>query len=109
MITFTQFDEMSGPGHDIEIVNPDMVTRLRAQADSLNRYQIAAQLADAVTAAADAAHTCRWQEQLYGQASPDAIVDHEYYDEMVSAWTLIAAEHQLMNLDTLFAHDGSVH
>lgn len=109
MFAFAQFDEMSGHSQDIDIVNPAMVNRLRAQADNLDRYQIAAQLSDAVAAAADAARTCRWQAQASGEASPDAIVDQEYYDDLVSAWTLIAAENQLMNLDTLFAYDGSVH
>ncbi len=92
MITFTLIDEMSEPGRDIEIVNPALVCRLRAEAEMLEPHEIAALLADAILAAALAAHTRRWQEQLYSEASPDAIVDHEYRDEIVCAWTLIAVE-----------------
>jgi hypothetical protein len=109
MFTHTQFDAVSGFSHDIEAVNPAMVSRLRAQAASLDRYQIAAQFADSVTAAADAAHTRRWQEQCYGEASPDAIVDQEYYDELVTAWSLIAVEHQLISPETILLNDGSLH
>lgn len=90
------FDDMVLSGQDIEAVNPAMVGRLRTQAASLDRYEIANQLADAVTLAAAAAHTRRWQEQLYGQASPDAIVDDEYHNELVAVWSLIAAENHIV-------------
>jgi hypothetical protein len=109
MFNLTSFDEIAEITGGIETTNPCMVARIRRTADGLNRHEIAARLADAITDAADAAHTRRWQEQAYGQASPDAIVDMEYHDDLVLAWTLVAAENQPMNLATLFAHDGSVH
>lgn len=109
MLAFTQLDAMSGSAHDIETLNPAMVSRLRAQAARLDHYQIAVHLADAIAAATDAAHISRWQEHAYGEASPEAMVDQEYHDDLVSAWTLIAAEHQLVNLDVLFADDRSFH
>ena len=42
-------------------------------------------------------------------ASADAIVDCEYQDELAAAWSLVAAEHQLISPETIIAHDGSVH
>ena len=71
--------------------------------------QIAARLADAITDAADAAHTRAFEEAQFGEASADAIVDCEYYDDLAAAWSLVASEHQLINPDAIFAHDGSVH
>src|SRR3546814_14193778 len=83
-----------------------MVARIRRVADTLNRYEIAARLADAITDAADAAHTRAFEEAQFGEASADAIVDCEYYDDLAAAWSLVASEHQLINPDAIFAHDG---
>src|SRR3546814_10120282 len=72
-----------------------MVARIRRVADTLNRYEIAARLADAITDAADAVHTRAFEEAQFGEASADAIVDCEYYDDLAAAWSLVASEHQL--------------
>lgn len=109
MFNLASFDEIAGIGHSIEITNPAMVARIRRAADTLNRYEIAARLADAITEAADAAHTRAFEEAQFGEASADAIVDCEYYDDLAATWSLVASEHQLINPDAIFAHDGSVH
>jgi len=109
MYNLTHFDELAGPGHGIEAINPGMVARIRAQAAGLDPYQIAARLADAVTNAADAAHSRSWEESQFGDASPDAIVDQEYYEELASAWSLVAIEHQLISPETIMAHHASLH
>src|SRR3546814_9475348 len=85
MFTRESFDEIAGIGHIIEITNPAMVARIRRVADTLNRYEIAARLADAITDAADAAHTRAFEEAQFGEASADAIVDCEYYDDLAAA------------------------
>src|SRR3546814_13881235 len=82
MFTLASFDEIAGIGHSIEITNPAMVARIRRVADTLNRYEIAARLADAITDAADAAHTRAFEEAQFGEASADAIVHCEYYDDL---------------------------
>ena len=64
---------------------------------------------EAITEAADAAHTRDFEDAQFGEASADAIVDCEYYDELAAAWSLVAAEHQLITPEILIAHDGSVH
>lgn len=107
MFNLASFDEIAGIAHGIEITNPGMVGRIRRAADTVSRYEIAARLAQAITEAADAAHTRAFEEAQFGQASADAIVDQEYYGELAAAWSLVASEHQLMGED--FADDGSVH
>jgi hypothetical protein len=109
MFNISNFDEIAGVSHGIEAINPCMVARLRRAADSLNRYEISARLADAVTEAADAAHTRAWEEAQFGEASADTIVDCEYFDELAAAWSLVAIEHQLIDPETILLADGSVH
>jgi hypothetical protein len=105
----TSFDEIVGIARGIEIVNPSMVDRIRRAANHLNRYEIAARLAQAITEAADAAHARAFAEVHFGEASADANVDAEYYDDLAAAWSLVASEHQLISPDVLFTQDGSVH
>lgn len=109
MFHLTSFDEITGIAYGVEIANPAMVARIRAAADTLNRYEIAVRLAQAITEAADAAHIRAFEEAQFGEASADAIVDQEYYDDLAAAWSLVAAEHQLITPETILAHDGSVH
>lgn len=109
MFTHASFDEIAGVAYGIEFTNPGMVDRIRRAADALNRYEIAARLAQAITEAADAAHTRAFEEAQFGEASADAIVDQEYYDDLAATWSLVASEHQLISLDAIFSHDGSVH
>ncbi len=109
MYHLASFDEIAGVAHGIEVTNPWLVERIRRAADSLNRYEIAARLAQAITEAADAAHVRAFELDQFGEASADAIVDCEYQDELAAAWSLVAAEHQLITPETIHAHDGSVH
>ena len=55
MFHLATFDEIAGIAHGIETTNPAMVDRIRRAADRLNRYEIAARLAQAIAEAADAA------------------------------------------------------
>ena len=108
MFTSSTFTQIAGIAHGIEATNPGMLARIRRAADALNAHEIIARLSQAVTEAADAAHARSWEETQFGEASADAIVDEEYYDELAAAWSLVAAEHQLVTPDIL-GHDGSFH
>lgn len=109
MLQFRPFDAMPDIVDGIELNNPAMVERVRRAAEKLSPYEISAHLANAITSAADAAHTRAWEETHYGEASADAIVDAEYHDELAAAWSLIAAEHHLLAPDIYFALNGSMH
>ncbi|RVT38675.1 hypothetical protein [Sphingobium algorifonticola] len=109
MFQFAQFDEIAGIAHGIEITNPAMVARIRRAADSLKPHEIAAYLASAITEAADAAHARAYEEDLFGEASADAIVDAEYHDELAEAWSLVASEHQIASFASLGIRDGAIH
>ncbi|WP_337847788.1 hypothetical protein [Sphingomonas sp.] len=109
MFPFANFAEIAGVSHGIEAINPAMVARIRRAADNLTPYEISARLAGAITEATDAGHTRAWEEAQFGEASADAIVDCEYYDDLAAAWSLVAGEHQLFSPETILAYDGSVH
>lgn len=109
MFHLASFDEIAGVAHGIEVTNPWLVARIRRAAENLNAYEIAARLGQVITEAADAAHARAFEEAEFGEASADAIVDCEYYDELAATWSLVAAEHQLITPETILAHDGSVH
>ena len=109
MFQLTSFDAFAGIDHGIEGLNPSLVARIRRAADAMSRHEIAAYLAGAITEAADAAHIRAFEEAQFGEASADAIVDQEYHEELASAWSLVAAEHQLVSPDLFFSLDGSVH
>ena len=99
MLQFRPFHAMPDIVDGIELDNPAMVARIRRAADKLSHYEISAHLANAITGAADAAHARAWEESNFGEASADAIVDAEYHDELAAAWSLVAAEHQLIGPD----------
>ena len=107
--SLTSFDDIAGIAHGIETTNPCMVERIRRAADSMGRHEIAARLGQAITEATDAAHARDFEQAQFGEASADAIVDCEYYDDLAAAWSLVASEHQLIVPHSIFAHDGSVH
>lgn len=109
MFTLTSFDDIAGIAHGIETTNPCMVERIRRAADSMGRHEIAARLGQTITEATDAAHARDFEQAQFGEASADAIVDCEYYDDLAAAWSLVASEHQLIVPHSIFAHDGSVH
>ena len=109
MFTLTSFNDIAGIAHGIETTNPCMVERIRRAADNMGRHEIAARLGQAITEATDAAHARDFEQAQFGEASADAIVDCEYYDDLAAAWSLIAGEHQLVSLEALYTRDGSVH
>ena len=108
MFTHSILSDTAGFGASIDLLNPGLVARIRRAADTMNRHEISARLHDAIAEAANALHARNWEEAQFGEASADAIVDCEYHDDMAAAWSLVAAEHQLITEDSI-AHDGSVH
>jgi hypothetical protein len=109
MFSFTSLHEISGVSHAIDAINPGLVRRIRRAADTLNRHEIAARLADAITEAADAAHIRAWQKAEFGEASAEAIVDDEYQAELAAAWSLVASEQGLFSPELLIAADRPLH
>src|SRR3546814_17472862 len=109
MFHLATFEEIAGIAHGIETTNPAMVDRIRRAADRLNRSEIAARLAPAIAEAADAAHVRAFEDAQFGEASADAIVDSEYYDDLAAAWSLVAASAQHINPHAILAPTGSVH
>jgi len=103
MFTHSILSDAIAFGDTIDILNPLLVARIRRAADTLNAYEISAQLHDAIAEAAHARDVAHWEEYQLGQASADAIVECEYHDELAAAWSLVASEHRLIT------HDGSVH
>src|SRR3546814_15785455 len=85
MFHLATFDEIAGIAHGIETTNPAMVDRIRRAADRLNRYEIAARLAQAVAEAADAAHVRAFEQDQFGDPRADAIDHTEYYDDLAAA------------------------
>ncbi len=108
MIT-TILSDSAGFGASIDILNPSLVQRIRRYAARMDRDEIFAQLHRAIADAANAQHVRRWEVAQLGEASADAIVDCEYQDDLAAAWSLVAAEHQLITEDSVRLHDGSVH
>ena len=108
MLHISNFDDVACITTGIAINNPAMVARLRAQAHHLPASDIAAHLAGAIANATNAAHARAWEEDQFGEARPETQVDHEYFEELVAAWSLIASEHQITSLDALL-EEISIH
>ena len=93
----------------ITITNPAMVARIRTQADHLSASEITAHLGNAIANATDAAHALAWEEAEFGEARPETQVDHEYFEELVAAWSLVASEHEIASLDALLIEGAALH
>ena len=109
MNALTSFTDVAGISHGILYSNPHLVSRIRKQAENLDHYEIAAHLGNAISGAADAAHARSYEEDYLMDASPETIADYEYFHDLAAAWSIVATEHQLTSLETIFANDGSVH
>ena len=103
MLHISNFDDVACITTGIAITNPAMVARLRNQAVRLTPSDIAAHLANAIANATDAAHALAWEQEQFGEGHPETQVDHEYFEELVAAWSLIASEHQIDSLDAVLA------
>ena len=83
--------------------------RIRKQAMIHSDQEITAHLTIAIANASDAAHAHAWEVNNYGQAAPETQVDREYYQDLVSAWSMVAAECGIDTLDALHFADNLVH
>lgn len=99
MQIFPILDDVACALTDITATNPHMVARLRRQALAMPPCEIAAHLANAIANALDAAHARSWEESRYGFASAETQVDHEYFAELVAAWSLVAGEQGITSLE----------
>jgi hypothetical protein len=101
MFQCSNFDDIACVVTGITTANPAMVARIRTQSEQLGSYDIAAHLANAIASANDAAHARNWEESQFGEASAETLVDTEYYEELVAAWSLVASERQVAGFDSL--------
>ena len=103
------FDEFACVPCGITVTNPAMVARIRAQAAALSDYDIAAHLGNAIASSTDAAHAYAWEKSQLGEASAKTLVDAEYFEELVAAWSMIASERGIDSLDGLLIDVVAVH
>lgn len=103
------FDDITCAATGITITNPAMVARVQARSAAMPDCEIAAHLANAIASATDAAHARAWEESQFGEARPETLVDHEYFEDLVAAWTLVATQRDIDSLDGLLGEVVSVH
>jgi len=109
MLHFSNFDDVACITNGIALTNPTMVARIRGQAAHLSDYDIAAHLANAIASSTDAAHNLAWEQHHYGESRAETLVDHEYFEDLAAAWSLVAIEHQLDSLDMVLTEDTAIH
>lgn len=109
MLHISNFDDVACIITGATATNPTMVNRIRRQALIHADQEITAHLANAIANASDAAHAHAWEENNFGQAVPETQVDLEYYQELVSAWSLVASERGIETLDARQFADHLVH
>ena len=109
MLHISNFDDVTCIITDFTVTNPAMVDRIRRQALNQSDQEVIAHLANAIANASDAAHAHDWEMGNYGQAAPETQVDLEYYQDLVSAWSMVAAERGIETLDALHFADNLVH
>ena len=109
MQIFSVFDDIACTATGIIVTNPAMVARIQIQSAPMTDYEIAAHLANAIASATDAGHVRAWEESQFGEARADTLVDAEYFEDLVSAWSLVANEREIDSLDGLLNAEMSVH
>ena len=109
MLHYSNFDDVACITNGITVTNPAMVARIRAQSATMSDYEIAAHLGNAIASSTDAAHALAWEQGQLGEASAETLVDAEYFEELVAAWSLIASERGIDSLDGLLIDVVAVH
>ncbi len=109
MLHYSNFDDVACITNGITVTNPAMVARIRGQAAHLSDYEIAAHLSNAIASSTDAAHALAWEQSQLGEACAETLVDAEYFEELVAAWSLIASERGIDSLDGLLIDVVAVH
>ena len=109
MLHFSNFDDVACITNGITVTNPAMVARIRGQAAQLSDYDIAAHLSNAIASSTDAAHALAWEQSQLGEASAETLVDAEYFEELVAAWSLISNERGIDSFDGLLIDVVAVH
>ena len=109
MLHISNFDDVACIITGVTVTNPALVIRIRKQAQNLTAQEIAANLCAAIGNASDAANSNEWEESNYGQAAPESQVDLEYYQDLVSAWSLVASERGIETIDARHFADYFIH
>lgn len=109
MLQISNFDDVACISTGINFANPALVDRIRRQALIHSDHEVAAHLANAIANALETAHAQAWQESNCGATAPETQVDFEHYQELVSAWSLVAFERGIETLGSLQFADSLVH
>lgn len=109
MQIISAFDDIAFAATGITVTNPAMVARIQIQSAPMTNYEIAAHLANAIANATDAAHARAWEESQFGEARAETLVDHEYFEDLVAAWSMVAIQREIDSLDGLLTEAVSVH
>lgn len=109
MYLASAFDDIACITCGVTVTNPAMVARIRTQSATMPDHEIAAHLGNAIASANDAIHARAWEDAELGEPSAETLVDAEYYEDLVAAWSLIASERQIDSLDGLLLEAVSVH
>lgn len=109
MLHISNFDDVACISTGIAITNPAMLARIRNQALNLPAHEITAHLGNAIANSTDAAYALAWEKAQFGETRPETQVDHEYFEDLVAAWSLVASEHQIASLDAFLLEEVSVH
>ena len=109
MQIISAFDDIAFVTTGITVTNPAMVARIQIQSAPMTDYEIAAHLANAIASATDAGHARAWEESQFGEAHAETLVDHEYFEDLVAAWSMVATQREIDSLDGLLTEAVSVH
>jgi len=109
MQIISAFDDIACVSTGITLTNPAMVARIQIQSAPMTDYEIAAHLANAIASATDAAHARAWEESQFGEARAETLVDHEYFEDLVAAWSMVATQREIDSLDGMLTDTAVVH
>jgi hypothetical protein len=109
MQIISAFDDIAFATSGITVTNPAMVARIQIQSAPMSDYDIAAHLANAIASATDAAHARACEESQFGECRAETLVDHEYFEDLVAAWSMVATQREIDSLDGLLTDAASVH
>ena len=109
MQIISAFDDIASITTGITVTNQAMVARVQIQSATMTDYEITAHLANAIASAIDASHARAWEESQFGEVRAETLVDAEYYEDLVAAWSLVATDREIESLDGVFIEAASVH
>jgi hypothetical protein len=53
------------------------------------------EITNAIASATDATHARAWEESQFGEARAETLVDHEYIEDLVATWSMVATQREI--------------